>query len=67
MKKKELENRIKELELELSYKNALILDAQKPHQSEARFRNLVELSIYPILILKGKDMIIEIANDAIIE
>jgi PAS domain S-box-containing protein len=67
MRKKDLENRIKELERELSNKNALILDAQKPHQSEARFRNLIEQSIYPILIFKGEDMILEIANDPILK
>jgi PAS domain S-box-containing protein len=67
MRKKELEDRIKALERELSNKNALILDAQKPHQSEARFHNLIEQSIYPILILKGEDMIMEIANDPILK
>ncbi len=67
MKKKQLENRIKELELELSNKNASTFDVQKSHQSEQRFRNLVELSIYPILILKGEDMIMEIANDPILK
>lgn len=32
-------------------------------ESEQRFRNLVEQSMYPILILKGEDMILDMANE----
>ena len=62
MKKKELENRIKELELELCFINSSKFDFQKSHENEQRFRNLIELSIYPNLIFKGGDMILDIAN-----
>lgn len=36
---------------------------KKIEQSEQRFRNLVEQTIYPILILKGDKLILELAND----
>ena len=36
---------------------------QKLEKSEHRFRNLVESSPYPICILKGESMILEVAND----
>jgi two-component system CheB/CheR fusion protein len=36
---------------------------RKIEQSEQRFRNLVEQTIYPILILKGDKLILELAND----
>jgi PAS domain S-box-containing protein len=62
MTKQALENRIKELELQVSNLKSATVDAQKLHQSEARFHNLIEQSIYPILIFKGEDMILEIAN-----
>lgn len=62
MKKKELENTIKELELELSNQNALKFDVQKSLENEQRFHNLIEQSIYPILIFKGEDMILDTAN-----
>ena len=67
MKKKELENRIKELELELSSQNASKYDVQKSHKNEQRFHNLIEQSIYPILIFKGEDMILDIANDPLLK
>ncbi|WP_394995583.1 PAS domain-containing protein, partial [Emticicia sp.] len=51
MEKNKLENRIKELELELSYLSAS--------------RKLMEQANHPILILKGEDMILELANDAL--
>ena len=35
---------------------------KKIEVSEQRFRNLVEQTTYPILILKGEDMILELAN-----
>ncbi len=35
----------------------------KIEQSEQRFRNLVEQTIYPILIFKGEDLILELANE----
>ncbi len=38
---------------------------QNIEESEKRFRNLVEKTTTPICILKGKDMILEIANDAV--
>ena len=59
MEKINLENRIKELEIELSN-----LKLQKIDQ---RFHNLIECSIYPILILKGENMILEIANDPLLK
>ena len=62
MKKKELENTIKELELELSNQNALKFDVQKSLENEQRFHNLIEQSIYSILIFKGEDMILDTAN-----
>ena len=40
---------------------------QKIEQNEYRFRNLVENSPYPICILKGEEMILEIANEAALE
>ena len=33
--------------------------------SETRFRNLVEQAIHPICILKGEDMVLEVANDPV--
>ncbi len=38
----------------------------KLRASEHRFRNLVEQATYPICILKGKDMVIDVANDAML-
>ena len=52
MEKNELENKIKELELELSHLNSS--------------RNLVEQANYPILILKGESMVMDLANEAIL-
>lgn len=63
MKKKELEARIKELEFELSKKKSSKFEFQKSNNSEQHFRNLLEHSIDPILILKGKDMILDRANE----
>ncbi len=40
---------------------------EKIEQSEYRFRNLVENSPYPICILKGEEMILEIANESAFE
>ena len=65
MEKNELEHRIKELEIELSYLNATKYDSQKSVEREPCFRNLVEQANHPILILKGEDMILELANDAL--
>ncbi|WP_310558418.1 PAS domain S-box protein [Flavobacterium sp.] len=67
MEKKDIENRIKELELELSILKTSEFDVQKLQENDQRFRNLVELSIYPILILKGEDMILETANNPILK
>ena len=67
MKKKELENRIKELERELSNLHASKFDVQKSLENEQRFHNLIEQSIYPILIFKGEDMILNIANDPMLK
>ena len=39
----------------------------KIEQSEQRFRNLVEQSMYPILVLKGEDMILEVANEPLLK
>ncbi|WP_050855240.1 ATP-binding protein [Flavobacterium frigoris] len=36
---------------------------RKIEESEQRFRNLVELASYPILIFKGEDMRLELANE----
>jgi two-component system CheB/CheR fusion protein len=36
---------------------------KKIEESEQRFRRLVEQASYPILILKGEDMILELANE----
>ena len=63
MKKRELEDRIKKLELELSNKNSSILDLQKSLENELRFHNLLNQSMYPILILEGEDMILKVANE----
>ena len=63
MKKKELENRIKELELELSYLKSSKSDKQKSLESEQRFRNLVGQSLSPIVILKGENMVLDVANE----
>ncbi len=63
MKKKELENRIKELELELSYLKSSKSDKQDSPESEQRFRSLVEQSLSPILILKGENMVLDVANE----
>jgi PAS domain S-box-containing protein len=62
MKEHELEHRIKELEIELNYFKSFNFDAQKSNQSDPRFRNLVEQSIGPVLLLKGENMILDIAN-----
>ena len=67
MEKKDIENRIKELELELSILKTSEFDVQKLQENDQRFRNLVELSIYPILILKGEDMVLDTANDPILK
>ncbi|MBC7440903.1 MAG: PAS domain-containing protein, partial [Flavobacterium sp.] len=67
MEKIDLENRIKELELELRMLKSSPIELQKLQETDQRFRNLVELSIYPILILKGENMILEIANDPILK
>jgi PAS domain S-box-containing protein len=61
------ENRIKELELEVSKLKAINIETQKTLESEVRFINLIHQAIYPILILKGEDLIMEIANDAILK
>ncbi len=44
-----------------------VLARKKVEESEHRYHNLVYTSPYMIAIFKGKDTIIEIANDAIIE
>ena len=44
-----------------------VLARKKVEESEHRYHNLVYTSPYMIAIFKGKDAIIEIANDAIIE
>jgi PAS domain S-box-containing protein len=67
MTNNQLQNRITELELELSNLKSSTLVVQKSLENDVRFRNFIELSIYPILILKGEDMIMEIANDAILK
>jgi PAS domain S-box-containing protein len=36
-------------------------------ESDVRFRNIVEQSTDPILILKGKDMVLDVANTALFE
>lgn len=40
-----------------------IFSRKKIEQSEQRFRNLVEQTIYPIIIFKGEDLILELANE----
>lgn len=67
MKQEELENRIQQLELELSNLKSVKLKSQKSKDNDQRFCNLVELSIHPILILKGKDMILDIANEPLLK
>jgi two-component system CheB/CheR fusion protein len=39
----------------------------KIEESEQRFRNLVEQTIYPTLILKGENLILELANDPLLK
>lgn len=40
---------------------------KKERESDLRFRNIVEQSADPILILKGKDMVLDVANTALFE
>jgi two-component system, chemotaxis family, CheB/CheR fusion protein len=42
-----------------------VLARKKIEESEARFRNLVEKASSPICILKGEDMILTVANEAV--
>jgi PAS domain S-box-containing protein len=42
-----------------------VIARQKERQSDLRFRNIVEQSVDPILILKGEDMVLEVANEAL--
>ena len=67
MKKKELENRIKELEFELNFINSSKFDVQKWHENENLFHNLIEKTIHPILIFKGEDMILDTANSPLLK
>ena len=39
---------------------------QKEHESAIRFRNIVEQSTDPILILKGEELVLDVANDALL-
>jgi PAS domain S-box-containing protein len=67
MTNNQLQNRITELELELSNLKASKVAAQKSIDIDQRFRNFIELSIFPILILKGEEMIMEIANEPLLK
>jgi PAS domain S-box-containing protein len=40
---------------------------KKERESDLRFRNIVEQSTEPILILKGRDMVLDVANTALFE
>lgn len=40
---------------------------RKERESDLRFRNIVEQSPDPILILKGKDMVLDVANKALLD
>ncbi len=42
-----------------------VLSRKKVEESEQRFRNLVEKAPSPICILKGEDMILEVANEPV--
>lgn len=42
-----------------------IVARQKEKESDARFKNIVEQSTDPILILKGEQLTLEVANDAL--
>jgi PAS domain S-box-containing protein len=42
-----------------------VLARRKIETSEQRFRNLVEKAPYPVCILKGVDMVLEVANDQV--
>jgi PAS domain S-box-containing protein len=63
----QVQNRINELELELNTLKSSKIVVQKSIDIDQRFNNLIAQSINPILILKGEDMIMEIANDAILK
>jgi PAS domain S-box-containing protein len=46
-----------------NFNKALLLSRQQIEESEKRFRNVVEQSVNPILILKGEELKLELANE----
>jgi PAS domain S-box-containing protein len=46
-----------------NFNKELLLSRKKIEESEARFRNVIEQAINPILILKGEDLKLELANE----
>ena len=63
MESEKLQKRIKELELEVSQLKASKIISQKAQLNDQSFYNLIEQSLCPILILKGDNLILDVAND----